>query len=137
IPLHVNWSEELRRLLLEARIQVDGIKIPDWPHCLLPALDVARFLNAPSRQQTPPRQVGVQVHFDLATVHGLASDHELTRCWGFLDTTDTKVINTHFRVPNDLIVEGRLEEARLMPTAFAHVEQLANRFGREAIAVEH
>jgi uncharacterized protein (UPF0276 family) len=137
IPLHVNWSEELRQLLLEARIEADGIKIPDWPHCLLPALDTARSLNARSNQPTPARHVGVQVHFAFATSAGLASDHELTRCWGFLDTTDTKVVNTHFRVPKELIAGGRLEEAGLMPTALAHVERLAKRFGCEAIVVEH
>jgi hypothetical protein len=54
-----------------------------------------------------------------------------------LNTTDTKVVNTHFRVPKDCIVDGTLEEASLMPGALAHVEQLANRFGREAIVVEH
>jgi uncharacterized protein len=137
IPLHVNWSEELRQLLLEARIEVNGIKIPDWPHCLLGAMEVARSLNQRSNHQRTARRVEVQVHFAFATSEGLASDHELTQCWGFLDTTDTEVVNTHFRVPPDLIVRGRLDEARLMPVAFAHIEQLANRFGREAIIVEH
>jgi uncharacterized protein len=137
IPLHVNWSEELRQLLLEACIEVNGIKIPDWPHCLLAAMEVARFLNERPSHQRTVRRVEVQVHFAFATSEGLASDHELTRCWGFLDTTDTEVVNTHFRVPLDLIVRGRLDEARLMPLAFAHVEQLANRFGREVIVVEH
>ena len=137
IPLHVNWSEELRQLLLDARIEVDGIKIPDWPHCLLPAMDVVGSLNAGSSQQHPARQVEVQVHFAFATADGLASDHELTRCWGFLQTTDTELVNTHFRVPRDLIVTGRLEEAHPISVAFAHVEQLANRFGREAVVVEH
>src|SRR5215469_7758827 len=137
IPLHVNWSEELRQLLLEDRIQVNGIKIPDWPHCLLRAVDVARSLNARSSQNSPARQVEVQVHFAFATSQGLSSDHELTRCWGFLQTTDTEIVNTHFRVPEDLAVEGRLEEDDVMPIAFAHIEQLANRFGRESIVVEH
>jgi hypothetical protein len=137
IPLHVNWSEELRQLLLEARIQVNGIKIPDWPHCLLPAMDVVRCLNARSSQQPPARHVEIQVHFAFATSEGLTSDHGLTRCWGFLHTTDTKIVNTHFRVPRDLIAGGRLDEAHLMSIAFAHVEQLVNRFGREAIVVEH
>ena len=77
------------------------------------------------------------MHFAFATSAGMASDHELTRCWGFLDTTDTKVVNTHFRVPKGLIAGGRFEEASLMPTALAHVEQLAKRFSREAIVVEH
>jgi uncharacterized protein len=137
IPLNVNWSEELRQLLLEGRIQVDGIKIPDWPHCLLPALDVARSLNARSGPQTFASQVGVHVHFALATSNGLASDHELSRCWGFLDTTNTRFVNTHFRVSRAFLAGGGLEKADLMPTAFAHVEQLANRFGREAVVVEH
>lgn len=133
IPLHVNWSEELRQLLLDDRVQVDGIKIPDWPHCLLPALDVARVLNARSSR----RQTGVQVHFALATTDGVASDHELARCRGFLDTTDTKLVNTHCRVPKDLIARGRLDEAGALPAALAHIEQLASQFGREAIVVEH
>ena len=137
IPLHVNWSDELRQLLLEARIQVNGIKIPDWPHCLLPALDVARCVNARSSQETPVRHVEIQVHFAFATSEGLASEHELLRCWGFLHTSDTKIVNTHFRVPRDLIAGGTLEEAHLMPNAIAHVEQLVNRFGREAIVIEH
>lgn len=82
IPLHVNWSVELRQLLLDLRVEVNGIKIPDWPHCLLPAMDVVQSLNAGSSQQRPARQVEVQVHFAFATTDGLASDHELTRCWG-------------------------------------------------------
>jgi hypothetical protein len=126
IPLHVNWSEELRQLLLDRRIEVNGIKIPDWPQCLIPALDVARTLSGP---------VEVQVHFAFATSEGLSSDHDLMRCRGFLDTTETKIVNTHFRIPRDLLTSGTLEEA--LPAAFAHVEQLASRFGPEAVAVEH
>jgi uncharacterized protein len=136
IPLHVNWSEELRQLLIEDRIEVDGIKIPDWPHCLLPALGVARALDAGFGQQRS-RPVEVQVHFALATCDGMLSDHELVRCWGFLQTTDTEIVNTHFRVPRDLAAGGRIEAAALMTVAFAHLEQLANKFGREAIVVEH
>lgn len=136
IPLHVNWSEELRQLLIEEWIEVDGIKIPDWPHCLIPALDVARS-GAASGQQRSGRPVGVQVHFAFSTSDHLLSDHELTRCWGFLRTTDTQIVNTHFRIPRDLRSGGRIEEARLMPAAVAHIEQLAGKFGREAIVVEH
>jgi hypothetical protein len=132
----VNWSEELRQLLIEERIEVDGIKISDWPHCLLPALGVARALDAGFGQQRS-LPVEVQVHFALATCDGLLSDHELVRCWGFLQTTDTEIVNTHFRVPRDLAAGGRIEAAGLMTVAFAHLEQLANKFGREAIVVEH
>jgi hypothetical protein len=137
IPLHVNWSEELRQLLIQDRIEVEGIKIPDWPQCLLSAIDIARSLNAGTDQQRSTRLLEVQVHFALATCDGLLSDHELMRCWGFLHTTDTEVVNTHFRIPRDLAVGGRVEEASVMPVAFAHIEQLANKFGREAIVVEH
>ena len=137
IPLHVNWSEELRQLLLEARIQLNGIKIPDWPHCLLPAMDVARSLNARSSHQRTAHRVQVQVHFAFGTSEGLASDHELTRCWGFLHTTDTDIVNTHFRIPADSIDREELEDSRVMRVAFAHVQQLANRFGPEAVVVEH
>ena len=70
IPLHVNWSEELRQLLLEARIEVNGIKIPDWPHCLLAAMEVARSLNERSGHQRTVRRVEVQVLFAFATSEG-------------------------------------------------------------------
>lgn len=126
IPLHVNWSEELRQLLLERRVQVEGIKIPDWPHCQLAAMEVARSVP-----------VEIQVHFAFYTSEGPSSNHDLIRCWGHLQTTETKIVNTHFRVPKDLLADGRLEESKLMSTAFAHVEQLVNRFGREAVVIEH
>lgn len=137
IPLHVNWSEELRQLLIEDRIQVDGIKIPDWPHCLLPALEVALFLNARANGQSLARPPGVQVHFALSTTDGPVSKHDLARCRGFLEVTDTKLVNTHFRIPKSLIAAGRAREDDVLPAAFAHLEQLANKFGREAIVVEH
>lgn len=137
IPLHVNWSAALRELLLDRRLEVDGIKIPDWPQCLLPAMDVVRILNAASAPRLPARPVGVQVHFAYATTDGLVSDHELTQSRGFLDTTATEIVNTHFHMPRDIGRLQSMDEDRLMSVAFAHVRQLADRFGPGAVVVEH
>ena len=137
IPLHVNWSVSLRQLLVAEKIVVDGIKLPDWVQCLLPAMDLARSVNTRAEDAGGIHKVGLHVHFAHGTSEGVLSDHQLVQCEGFLEATDTAVVNTHFRVPLDLVVAGKLNESRLMSTAFAHVEQLVGKFGRDAVVIEH
>jgi uncharacterized protein (UPF0276 family) len=114
---------------------VEGVKLPDWPHCLLDALDLSRSLNGLQRDGAQ-RRLELHVHFAHATSAAI-SEHELIRCEGFLRTTDTVFVNTHFRIPMDMAVDGKLQEDRLMSQALSHVGQLASKFGKNAIVVEH
>ncbi|MCY4021006.1 MAG: DUF692 family protein [Chloroflexi bacterium] len=118
----INYSPEALQLWQDNRIQVDMFKFPPW--------DELR----PLMQLGP----GAYIHFENIAGGPYAKEQDLAVLQNWLDSTDTRVVNTHLAVSASDFVDGLpVTPEAVIGKAIEWVDRLGRSFGNENVVVEN
>ena len=118
----INYSPQAEKLWRAGQIQVDLFKCPNWP-------DLVNQVAAVHK---------VYVHCDLYAGRGEPTDADLDQLAGWLKTTETCAINTHFAVlRSELAADEATTAESVVKRALRSVELLGERFGNDRILIEN
>lgn len=118
----INYSPQAEKLWREGRIQVDLFKCPDW-------LDLVAQAGAIH---------DVYVHCALITWRGELDKVDFDLLQGWLDATETLVVNTHFALAkSDFAPDCQITPDAVVEKALRVLSPLCERFGAENIVIEN
>ena len=118
----INYSPQAEKLWRAGQIQVDLFKCPNWP-------DLVARAGALHK---------VYVHCDLYAGRGEPTDADLDQLARWLETTETRAINTHFAVlRSELAAEEAATPETVVKRALRSIDLLGERFGNDRILIEN
>ena len=117
----INYSPQAEKLWRAGRIRVDLFKCPDWP-------DLVAKVGAIH---------DVYVHCSLITWRGELDQVNFDQLQRWLDTTETRVINTHFALAQSDFGECSVTPETVIEHATRVLSPLCERFGAENIVIEN
>ncbi len=118
----INYSPQAEQLWRAGKIQVDLFKCPDWH-------DLVSQVGAIHK---------VYVHCSLFAGRGRLANVDFATLQGWLDTTDTLVINTHLILRASDFPPGEVISDELVIETILHdLATLGKRFGYDRIVIEN
>ncbi len=118
----INYSPQAEKLWREGKIQVDLFKCPDWPDLV----DKVGAIHA------------VYVHCSLRAGGGHVDDRSFDLLRGWLETTETLVINTHFWArESEFPSNASITTEAIIERTLRDVETLGDYFGVDRVVIEN
>ena len=117
----INYSPQAEKLWREGRIQVDLFKCPDWPELVAKVGAIHKLY----------------VHCSLITWRGELDQVDFAQLQRWLDTTETRVINTHFALAQADFGEGSVTPEMVIEQAARVLSPLCERLGAENVVIEN
>ena len=118
----INYSPQALQLWRDGKIQVDLFKCPDWPDLVSEVGQLHKLY----------------VHMSLIVGLGKLPDADMDALERWLDTNETRVVNTHFVALRSAFAPGEtITKETVIARAVNELEPLCQRFGPERVVIEN
>lgn len=118
----INYSPQAMQLWQDNRIKVDLFKFPPWD-------------DLRAQMRLGP---GAYVHFENIAGGPYAKEQDPAVVQGWMDDTDTALVNTHLAVSASDFADGaRVSPEAVIEKAAAWVDRLGRHFGNDNVVVEN